>query len=694
MNMNMDVNIHNDYIQQQYIEFLKLNRNEMYTFISDLYFKLNDTKNAYLIIQCCNKFLALFQTKPYTFNDSKISYDDLKQTFLIKFFLAMSYQTINDLEYTIMVYEEILSDNRCPDDIKSWCLHNVKLIYQKVNIDSQEKFVIPRIIHVLFFGMTPFEYHHYRCLKSMLNHMCDFDRDEQNRYQLYIHTVFDSKTNEPILINTNAYWDEITNHPSVHLIPATVPEEIDGFTLKYFQYKADLYRIDVLYKYGGIYLDADLLLIKPLDDIFKEEEGKYSFYICEENPPSSKEDEKFVINAFIASTPNNPVLELWKQSIPSRIRNHKWAYHIRANEAIWRDYPFRIFKYGINVLPNTLFFDYSWKDSSLWNCERKADIKSEHYGYHLWETILNPIISKNIFIPSSEYRHNQKVPIDSLFDKVIILTTSDSKEKLNYTMIELLLTANIPESKIHIITSERNSKFPVIGCREAHINAIKFAKENDYSSVLIVEDDIQFNGGQVPHRHHTTPTNNDNNIQLDIIDKLVETHSIHKPPLDWDILYLGGILTSYDSWYYSNTNEFNNQRTTISNNNNNNPKLSDWIKGTIWCNHAYIVRKHIYNPILETYEKFLKVLSSVKPTENIDELAPFANIDHFYTHTIQNKYKCYLNNHQEVIQLPDLNNGKWIINEKFNWDTFGLKYILPDNGTDEFDKLNIDWNNF
>jgi len=666
-----------------FLEFLKLNKNDMYHFISNHYFKLNNNGNASLIIKCCNKFQELFSTQQYTYYDSHISSDDLKQIFLIKFFLAMSYQNINNFQNSILVYEDILSDNRCPEDIKHWSLHNSNLIYNIIN--SKNNFTIPKIIHVLFFGITPFEFHHYRCLKSILNHMCDFDRNDENRYQLYIHTIFDKLTNHPLLNDTNPYWDEIISHPSIKLIPAIVPEEIDGYPLQYFQYKADIYRIDVLFKYGGIYLDADLLLIKPIDDIISS--NKYSFYICEENPPSTNEDENFVINAFIASTPNNPVLSLWNESIPSRIRNNKWAHHIRANESIWRDYPFRIAKYGIKILPNTLFFDYSWKETSIWNGEEKTIVKSEHYGYHLWETILNPIISKNIFLPSSEFRYNQKVPITSLFEHLIVLTTTDSENKLNQTLFELTKKANIPYSKIHVISSERNNKYPVIGCRESHINAIKYAMQKNYSSVLIVEDDIQFN--RILSNNQTCNNNINNNIQLDILDKNLESYLIHKPPLDWDILYLGGILTSYLAWYSCNTNSYSHK---VSDNNNNHPKFSDWIKGTIWCNHSYIVPKHMYKTILETYEKFLNILSIKVPCENQNELAPFANIDHFYTHTIQNRYNCYLNNHQEIIQLPDEKNVKWIINDNFNWDTFSMKHILPTN-TDVFDTLNINWNN-
>ena len=649
-----------------YTNFLKNNKVNMFSFIHIHFFTCSNENDYNLIIKCCQKYLSLFSPKPYTYYDKHIDNDDLKQFFLIQYFLATSYRNINNISECLNTFENILSNNRCPQDIKEWCLYNSGLIYKDLN--SKQDFTIPRIIHVVFFGFTPFEKHHYRCLKSMLNFMCDLDREENKRYSLFIHTCFDKDTNEPKLnASSNKYWSEIISHHSVKLIPAKVPEEVDGFPLNYFQYKADVYRIDILYKYGGVYLDADLLLIKPFDNLIQDSYA--SFYICEENPKSStKPEEDFVINAFIASTPGNPVLLLWKESISSTIRQGAWANHIRVNHAVWRDYPHNLAKYGIKVLPNTHFFDFSWQAADVFKCNIKPVLKDEHYGFHLWETILNEDVKNKIFLPGCEYRHNNKVPIDDLFDRVVIITTNDEEEKTQNTLKELIYKANISPHKVCISQNKKHSTSSVIGCRESHIQAIKYANDNDLSSIMIVENDIHFQHDFDSNQH-------------------LCSYIISKPPLDWDILYLGGILTSYSSFYLSETDKYTNDRSY------ENAMSCDWIKGTIWCNHAYIVRKHMYKPILDYYEKFLNKLQQVSPSNNENDIAPFANIDHFYTHIIQNKpqYNCYLSNKQDIIQLPD-KNGKWAINQHFNWNTFSMKVIL-DSNIDIFDSLNINWNN-
>jgi hypothetical protein len=69
-------------------------------------------------------------------------------------------------------------------------------------------------------------------------------------------------------------------------------------------FRADLIRLEVLYKYGGIYLDSDIELYRPIDDLLNNE-----VFMC-------KEDNAYVVNLVIGSVPNNPIiLEMINMSI-------------------------------------------------------------------------------------------------------------------------------------------------------------------------------------------------------------------------------------------------------------------------------------------------------------------------------------------------------------------------------------------
>lgn len=113
-------------------------------------------------------------------------------------------------------------------------------------------------------------------------------------------------------------------------------DDIDAkdFLLKYFDkkvfdrfnslkkgaHKADLLRYCLLYIYGGIYLDIKTILIKPLDDIFKD---KTYFYTCIDMNKTA------IYNAIIASKPRNIIfLKLIKHIVDSYNISIKKDYHI------------------------------------------------------------------------------------------------------------------------------------------------------------------------------------------------------------------------------------------------------------------------------------------------------------------------------------------------------------------------------
>lgn len=159
-----------------------------------------------------------------------------------------------------------------------------------------------------------------------------------------------------------------------------------------------------------------------------------------------------------------------------------------------------------------------------------------------------------------------------------------------------------------------------IGCFRSHVNAIRYAATKNLSSVLILEDDVVLR------------------------DNIRELASIELPGNDWDILYIGGILTKYDGIDSSRK----------------------WVKGTIWCNHAYLVKQHMYQPILDFVDSY----------PNLIELER-QNIDYMYTEYIQPKYKCWLANEQYIVQKEGYSEidcrVKW--GSGFDWSTFSMKVV-------------------
>jgi hypothetical protein len=96
--------------------------------------------------------------------------------------------------------------------------------------------MIPKIIHYCWFGGNPLPELAIKCIASWKKYFPDYEIKE---------------------------WNE-TNY-DVHKIPYIS----EAYNAKKYAFVSDYARFDILYKYGGIYFDTDVEVIKPFDDILK-----------------------------------------------------------------------------------------------------------------------------------------------------------------------------------------------------------------------------------------------------------------------------------------------------------------------------------------------------------------------------------------------------------------------------------------
>ena len=534
-------------------------------------------------------------------------------------------------EDAIRCYETLLLIPSVADDLKFFTNCNLPHLYgscRQTNPHESER--IPKVIHLMYFGETEFHNFHDRCVRSMLFHMLD--------YRVVIYNSV-----EPV---GNPYWDKLKTHPRVRIECIEVPTHFDGFELTHFQYKADVVRLEILYKHGGVYLDLDMLIVKNFDEVFNT--GK-SLYLSKEGEGPG------LINAFIAAKPRNEFLKIWLDNFKTGLRMGVWAYHIRdTNRLLLEKNPFYESKYAIEVLGCEKFFPVAWTERDVFDGSRKFEFKRNNYGVHLFETILFDVVNRNQFF---DYIPDAAVCIDNQYDEramlsesalkfanatrdlmsvvneVVVITTSERTDRHAVIKDELIskgVAFTFLQNKMHPI--------PVMGCLEAHIGAIHHAKESGHDAVLILEDDVVIRESFSKFRRSALPD-------------------------EWEMLYLGGILTQmFDG------------------------PQGDWIRGMIWCNHAYIVKKSMYDDILSYYyNEYLR--QGRAPTkiavrsDGANEMKPEPKstlaIDDMYSGHFNKNRKCWLAVDQYFVQREDFSNIdnriKWA--NDFNWDTFSLKYI-------------------
>lgn len=536
------------------------------------------------------------------------------------------------------LFEAIMDDKTAPEDIKFYSMCNLGHVYPAPAAE------IPKLIHLLFFGETEFHNYHHRCVHSMLQHMPSY------RVRIY-------NCKEPV---GNKYWDSVKSHPNVEVVPVDVPEQFDGFMLNHFQYKADVVRLEVLYEHGGVYLDLDMLIVKNFEHLFA---SGHSLYLSKEAA-----DRDCLINAFMAAKPKNEFLKIWLDAFKSGLRMNNWAYHIReTNMNLLRDHPHYAAKYRINLLNGVHFFPVHFQQRHIFEDVNGYAFPEDAYGVHLWETILGDVMVKNHFFQkekmalqvykqpefADDARPDPRLPpqpaaqstqltqpiqlsISEITDPVSAPVPAKKKidpaSVLNITPNILVLCLQERPARTEYITSHLTEmglphtlminnihSNPVVGCFRSHMKAIKYAKDHNFEKVLILEDDV---------------------IVRDSINDLLHVAL----PEEWDILYFGGVMTKYQS---SSPN-------------------GKWITGTFWCNHAYLVKQHMYDAILDLYLNH----------EDIDYLENM-NIDYFYSHIIQPKYKVWLAMDQYVIQKEGVSDitGKVKWDNNFDWSTFAMKYI-------------------
>jgi predicted O-methyltransferase YrrM/mannosyltransferase OCH1-like enzyme/GR25 family glycosyltransferase involved in LPS biosynthesis len=534
--------------------------------------------------------------------------DSERETQLAKFYKGFALAYL-DYDEAVASYENLLRIPNVAEDLQFFTNCNLPQLY--IRSPATE---IPKIIHLLYFGETEFHNFHDRCVRSMLFHMRDY------RVVIYNNV-------EP---SDNAFWNKLKTHPRVTIEHIDVPTHFDGYELGHFQYKADVVRLEVLYKHGGVYLDLDMLIVRDFSEVFNT--GK-DLYLSREG------DNPGLINAFIAAKPKNEFLKIWLDNFKTGLRMGVWAYHIRdTNRLLIEKHPYYESKFGIEILHHEKFFPVPWTARDVFNGERKFEFNNKHYGVHLFETILFDVVKRNDFFDylqdvniDSQYQVDTNVDTVNKVDKPeimkivneIVVLTTDKRSDRESNISEHLNSRGIPFT---ILRSKMHAK-PVIGCIEAHINAIRRAKARNYDAIMICEDDI-------------------------VVTDRFANFRANSVPKEWDMLYFGGILTHMLDG-----------------------RTVDWVRGVIWCNHAYVVKRHMYDLILDYYATY-----SNQPTEiqsNGTVIEPTIATDHMFTDHFHTKYKCWLAIDQYIVQREDFSNidnrVKWANN--FDWGTFTMKYI-------------------
>lgn len=224
--------------------------------------------------------------------------------------------------------------------------------------------MIPRNLFYCFglspdFGGKPFGLLHYASVVSAL------DRLRPDRCVVAV-------VHEP----DTPWWHRI--RPRIEVRHITAPAEVFGNPLRHYAHQADVWRMRTLLEEGGIYLDADVLVVRdfaPLLDsamVLGLQHDALGEGLC---------------NAVMLAAPGAPFMRRWYESyrsFRSTGRDRHWDEHsVRIPRQLAAEHPDEI-----RILPTTAFFTPNPSDAGidrLFADPRPLEV-ADAFAHHLWES--------------------------------------------------------------------------------------------------------------------------------------------------------------------------------------------------------------------------------------------------------------------------------------------------------------------
>ncbi len=194
---------------------------------------------------------------------------------------------------------------------------------------SSDRFMIPKIIHYCWFGKKPKSKLILECIESWKVNCSDFTIIEWNE--------------DTFLIDSHPFTSKMYKEHK-------------------FAFVADYVRLIALRDHGGIYLDTDMLLVKPIDELLTTE------------LLLGKESDSFISCGMIGTIAHHPFIEEMRSYYDT-------ITELKPNPVIMTEVYAKLQPNNTHVLPAIAFYPYDAEHIHLY---KGQTLDEETYGVHLW----------------------------------------------------------------------------------------------------------------------------------------------------------------------------------------------------------------------------------------------------------------------------------------------------------------------
>ena len=213
--------------------------------------------------------------------------------------------------------------------------------------------MIPNIVHFVWLtgpNSREFSFINYLAVRAAHTH--------QKGARVLMHV-----NAEPI---GNINWERI--RPYVEMVPVDPPTTHNDYDLTHVQYQSDVLRLQILLKHGGVYLDTDMILLRPLRSDYKEP--------CVLSP-DTVENPRSINAGLIMAEPGSEFIRRWLDAFEV---NKTWAFGaVKLPWELIQENPS-----GVTLTHARDFLPFDWKDKSILT---PGDRFGDATCVHMWETI-------------------------------------------------------------------------------------------------------------------------------------------------------------------------------------------------------------------------------------------------------------------------------------------------------------------
>ena len=174
-----------------------------------------------------------------------------------------------------------------------------------------------------------------------------------------------------------------------NLPPMTNRAVFDAFESAYHA-KADILRYEVLYRFGGVYVDADQLCLRSLDDLLGPDVAFFAGYQNLGNPELDDELRRapLIANGVIGAAPGHPILERVIADVCARAGSNELPWITVGPAALTR----AIEATPVRAVVHPFHAFYPYHYTEFIPADPQEMLKAIHYRSHcvsLWGTTLD-----------------------------------------------------------------------------------------------------------------------------------------------------------------------------------------------------------------------------------------------------------------------------------------------------------------